>query len=102
MRDGAQWDWVAHLRLHGHEVGHDQPGAVNEPDLRGPEEGLEVLCLGRMCERGRGGVGCVGSERTLPGVLEAETLEVPKSALRREDLPTLGWPAGISGGQAVA
>ena len=31
---------------------------------------------------------------TLPGVLDALTFDVPNSALRSEDLPTLGCPAG--------
>ena len=48
----------AHLRLHRDIVGHDEPGAVDEPDLGRPEERLEVLRLwsrwGAKSEANRG------------------------------------------------
>jgi hypothetical protein len=33
------------LEFHGHEVGEDEAGAVDEPDFGRPEESLEVLGL---------------------------------------------------------
>ena len=63
----------AHLGLHRDEVGHDEPRAVDEADLRGPEERLEVLRLctiiGKLKIHGR-----PLSRRTLPGVRDAFTL----------------------------
>lgn len=63
---------LAHLGLHWDETGHDEPRAVNEADLCGPEERLEVL---RLCT-----VGELKIRRwplsglTLPGVRDAFTL----------------------------
>lgn len=77
------------LELHWDKVGEDETWAVHKAHIRGPEEGLEVLCLvGWMSSVREALLAC--RVRTFPGVRDAVTLCVPKRALRRDDFPTLG------------